>query len=510
LVFSAAFDPIFAERRMLALGLTLVLFGAGAAEAVPGPRLSKGDELHYVGEIVESSETVDNPFRKTHSLEIRLFILEADETAAIGALLTVVGRDFDPALSRANIARKGMARTPGTASAKLEFVRIDSRGRAEFLDLPNAGLPLRFGQARRRAEGAFAPEALPASELGFLIPTPAGGAVLGKPWQIVTGAATSEWRAEARGTWNGRRCWEVTGRRSSVDYDRPEVAPRGWNCVSTLMASPADGFATSVQRETVRRFGKEQIGKITAKYELQPTNRYVGTRYLETRREIETAYAMTAEFEASLDSAKPHEHAARAARLQRYLEDHPGTDGFAVAFHALKRRAEAMASGSVPFVTVPAGKGSSASAEPLPIGSPAPDFIAADVDLPGNRFRLHAAKGKPVVLVFFKPQSPTSRDALTVAEALSKRYRDVAAVVPLAIAGKPEAASAQRSELKYGVPVFDGSEVRKPYRISTFPQFLLVDGDGRLSWVFDAGVGPEVGHLVKEALDKLLPGAETK
>jgi hypothetical protein len=430
---------------MLALSVSLLLLQAGAPEAVPGPRLAKGDELHYLGEVVESSETVDNPFRKTHSLDVRLFILESDDTAAVGALLTILAREADPALAPAMTAiQRPGAKSVSHATAKLEFVRIDRRGRAEFLDPPGSS-PLRLEKAQRRAVPAGSPETLPVSELGFLVPTPAEGANVGTAWQV----GDARWNAQAHGTWNGRRCWEITGRRESPNHDRPDIAPKGWQTVTTMLASPVDGFASTVVRETVRRFGSEPVGKLTVKYELQPANRYVGTRFTEAKAEIETAWAMTAEFEASLASAKPHDHAARAVKIQRYLDDHPGSDGFRFAIHALQRRAEAMARGIVPFVNTPTGRVPK-NTEPLQPGAAAPDFIATDVDLPGSRFRLNAAKGKPVVLVFFKPNSATSRDALTIAEALAKRFRDTAAVVPLAIGAKPEAAYPSSTAAKYG------------------------------------------------------------
>jgi len=514
LVFFAPFGSVVEEYRMLALGVSLLLFGSGAAEVVPGPRLVKGDELHYVGEVVETSNRVENPYRKAHSLEVRLFVLESDDTAAICALLTVITRDADPALApgMANIARRGPQKAGANASAKLEFVRIDSRGIPEFLDPPAGSLPIRFEKAQRRAVPAMTPDGLPQAELGFLVRTPTEGATLGTPWILREANRTiAHWDAKPHGTWNGRRCWEVSCQRGSENYDRPDVAINAWRSTEILLASPAEGLASSVKRETVRRFGNEQIGKIEVKYEVQPANRFVGTRYAEARLEIETAWAMTAEFEAILGSpAKGKEYTALASKIQRYLEDHQGSHGYRTAVAALKRRADSLSAGSVPYVGTGLQATAGKSVSPLALGDTAPDFIAEDVDLRGNRFRLHAAKGKPVVLVFYKANSATSKDALTIAEALSKRYRETATVVPLAIASKPEDASTQRAELKFSVPVFGGIEVRRAYRVETFPQFILVDGKGKIHWTFDAGVGPEVGFLVKEALDKLLAGAETK
>lgn len=473
---------------MVAWGLTLLMLcPAAAPEAVAGPRFAKGDELHYVGEVVESSEAVENRFRKAHALEVRLFVLETDETAATCALLTMLTRDIDPALApgMASISGQNARKAAIPSVVRLDFVRIDSLGRAEWLE-PTAGvLPVQFAKAARKAIPELPTDSPSEWELGFL-------PVLGVKEMV------------AEGAWNGRRCIGVTTRDSSDHYDRPELAPKGWLRTETRLVSPAEQYACTVTREIVRRHGREEIGKIVVKYELQPTNRYGGTRYTEARQEIETAWAMTSEFQTAIaKQSKANDYTARAAKIQRYLDDHPGNGSFRIALEALKRRAQSLAGGMVPFVTPPAERAAK-KAETLVIGSPAPDFTAADVDFPSNRFRLNAAKGKPVVIIFYKPNSQTSKESLTIAEALAKRYRETATILPLAIGTKPEVAAEQRAELKYRVPVFDGSEVRSAYRIETFPQFFIVDGQGKLNWSFDAGVGPEVGYLVKEALDKAI------
>ena len=72
------------------------------------------------------------------------------------------------------------------------------------------------------------------------------------------------------------------------------------------------------------------------------------------------------------------------------------------------------------------------------------------------------------------------------------------------------AATNQNAQLKYRVPIFDGAAASKAYAIESWPQFLLVDAKGVLHWTFDAGIGPEVGSLVKKELEAALAAPEPK
>jgi hypothetical protein len=132
-------------------------------------------------------------------------------------------------------------------------------------------------------------------------------------------------------------------------------------------------------------------------------------------------------------------------------------------------------------------------------GHVAPDFTA-------GTFRLAEARGKPAVLVFFKPGSDTAGAALAAADALNRRYGTRAAVVPLAVWGTAEAGAEERDRLKLTVPVYDGTQADAAYGIESVPRFVLVDGAGRVRWTF-AGVGAETGFLAKRQLDRLLPPA---
>ena len=71
---------------MSALGLTLLaLAGTPAAPPAPpaekialaGPRYSRGDEMVYRGEVIETTEGIASRVVKRYRLDVRMFVLEA-------------------------------------------------------------------------------------------------------------------------------------------------------------------------------------------------------------------------------------------------------------------------------------------------------------------------------------------------------------------------------------------------------------------------------------------------
>ena len=135
------------------------------------------------------------------------------------------------------------------------------------------------------------------------------------------------------------------------------------------------------------------------------------------------------------------------------------------------------------------------------MGQAAPDFRAGS-------FRFADHRGKPAVLIFFKPTSETTDLPLVIADALDKLYRGRVTVVPLVVFGETAAGLKDRDRLKLSVPVYDGAAVGAAYGVDTFPRFVVTDTAGKVRWAF-AGVGAETGFLVREELDTLLAPAGT-
>lgn len=492
---------------MSALGLTLLaLAGTPAAPpaekiALAGPRYSRGDELVYRGEVIETTEGIASRVVKRYRLDVRMFVLEAAADGYDCAVMTVLTPKADEHVTGAVGVVSGTQVGDSAPAVRLVLVRVNDRGHAKLLQ-PEAKLPLTFDAKTATADPPCVPTDVPAAvELGLFLPLPLAAAHVGDTWDTAEpNRPPVVWSAKQTAVWNGRRVADVIGLQQTDGYDTPKAARLGWQRTEAVCVSPTDGVVTTLARTVVRREGTERVGSVATTLELQPSTRQVNVKYRETRAEVEAAWAFAEELtQLRAGRVKADVIEAHRREVVRFTELRPTGTGFRPAVDAVLRRFEANAA---PPVTVRAAPPTIAA--PPTVGKPAPDFAANDVDRPTGRVRLSGVKGKPAVVVFFKPNSETSEETLTVCEALFRKYGDKATIIPLAIGGDLLGASKQKAALKYGVPVFDGSELREKYAVKSYPQFFVVDSEGTLRWAFDAGIGPEVGKLVKTELDKVL------
>lgn len=495
---------------MPAVGLALLALALAATPAAPpaekiglsGPRFARGEEFVYRGEVIETADRIDTRFVKKYRLDVRVFVLEAGGDGCDCAVMTVLTPKADDAVAGA-VATVSGANSSGDAApaVRLDLVRVDSRGQAKLL-LPEAKLPLTIDGKTPTAEPPPPPtDATPSVELGVFLQLPLTAANVGDTWDAVDpNRPPTVWAAKQTAVWNGRRVAEVTGLQQTDGFETPKTVRHGWQRMEVVCVSPTDGLVCSVARTVIRRDRAERIGSVTTTLELQPSARLTGQKYRDTWAEVEAAWAFAAEL-AHLRASRAKADVIEAHRREvvRFAELRPTGTGFRPAVDAVLRRFEANAA---PPVTVRATPPT--PADPPAVGKPAPDFACADVDRLANRVRLSAVRGKPAVVVFFKPGSETSEDTLTVCEALFRLYGEKASVIPLALGGDLLAASKQKAGLKYSVPVFDGAGVREKYAVRSYPQFFVIDSEGALRWVFDAGIGPEVGSLVKKELEAVL------
>src|SRR5204863_2383235 len=115
-------------------------------------------------------------------------------------------------------------------------------------------------------------------------------------------------------------------------------------------------------------------------------------------------------------------------RVAYHLDNQPPTP-YREAIVALKRQVEAAGRGEVIHV---------AHQEPAPlatvaaIGEPAPDFVATEITGTGSA-RLSRWKGKPILLVFYHPDSFTAAELLRFAQEVHGSFGKHVQVVGLCV-----------------------------------------------------------------------------
>src|SRR5439155_23981901 len=86
----------------------------------------------------------------------------------------------------------------------------------------------------------------------------------------------------------------------------------------------------------------------------------------------------------------------------------------------------------------------SAAPSPVTVGQPAPDYRASALAT-GLPTRLQRCRGRPVLLVFYSPNSTTASETLRCAQSIRQRFGESAAVAALSVADDPAAATRQRA-----------------------------------------------------------------
>jgi hypothetical protein len=503
---------------MATLGFLLLnLLGAPPGVRTPGDDITisgvrwvRGEEIVYTGGVLEASDRIENRYRKQYSLEVRLFVLEVNREGADCALMTSISPQEDPLIAKApgsqSGAASGKAKIP--PAVRLELVRVDSRGRVLRLEPPLGPPPIPLKPETRTTQfPAISLEGIPSLELGLFVPWPVEGVQLGSRWDTTEpDRPPLGWQAKDTREWNGGRTLRVQATQQTPNWDRVQGNGESWMVTRTALVPPADGYAAVVEWQLIRRLGREQVGSLQVKYERQPTIRHVGGRYTDVRADVEQAWWMAAEL-AEMHSqsgrVQLNEVRTRLTRIEQYLSDTPVRSNFRSALEATRRRYANSLQGSAPPVVIVTAHSPDGKPEPLSLGKPAPDFVVGDLDRPTGKFRLSAARGKPCVLIFFKPNSVTSKGALELAEALHQKFQGKVHLLPLACGPTTDEASGQRKRMLLTVPVYDGEEPQKLFKVDTYPKFVIVDSQGMYVWELE-GCGNETGFFLKTELDRQL------
>jgi hypothetical protein len=285
----------------------------------------------------------------------------------------------------------------------------------------------------------------------------------------------------------------------SPDWIKP-AGGTAWHHAEAVRVSTRDGTARSVHRVIRQRDGHADsppAAWVEVIYELQEQTRLTGRSFDRARRDAEVAWCALVESTQRL-GAKQFE--TRLDRLDFHIRESDPTSPYREALEAARRALEAARDGDpIRPILAPASGAIPARREWPEPGRPAPDFRAGD-------FHLAALRGKPVVVVFLKPNGETTAPALAVADALAKRYTGSIVVVPLVVFGDVSEAERERDRMKLTVPLFAGGSAATVYGVETVPRFAVIDAAGKVHWTF-AGVGAEIGFLAREELDRLIPPA---
>ena len=470
----------------------------------PPAGLQKGDELTFTGTIEEAVDRPGKRFRRAHTLEIRVLVLEKKDAWADVAVLTLLRRTDDAVTTAAGAITGGTPEKAAPPGARLDFVRVHADGTAHHL-LPVGPPPLAFdAKTPARTLPPIPLDSFAPFELGMFPPRPPRSAP-DKPWNTASADQTRPaeiWQAQGTGFVTAERCGILVMNQHSATWAKPVGGTTAWHRADAVWVSALDGTARKVHRVIRQRdgLGIELAAWVEVKYQLKDQTRVIGRTFDRYRRDVETAFATAADVAPFLRNPVKHGRKffeLRVQKLDAYLDDADASSPYREALMAVRRQIDAASRGESSSALAPGMLATPPKRAIWPTaGNLAPDFTAGD-------FRLANSRGKPVVLVFFRPGSETTDLSLAIADALHTKYGTRATVVPLAVWGDVAAGLKDRDRRKFKVPVYDGAQAATEYGVESVPRFVVIDGRGVTRWTF-AGVGAETGYSTREQLDRLL------
>ena len=452
--------------------------GGGGSDLLTGPRLSRGQELVYVGSFTEEAVGRGTQFAHRYRLESRILVLDTSGPDTELAVLTSL--KTRPFLSSATVA-------PDSSLVRLEFARLTPQGK---VSLPSG-------------VGVVPIEGPPALEYGAFFERPLKRAAVGKTWEVAEdGRPPRTWRIVGSEMVGGTRCLKLVGVQQSDDWDRPRADRTAWQRRDTLWIAPANGLTQRVERIIERRepARRDPTERSVANYTLETQVVFPGPLFENRRRELR-------EYRALADSAVPllrePERAGRqaveilAAKIMSYVQDNPATP-YRDAILQLKRRLETLERGDA--VSIEASEEANPVTPKAALGLPGPDFLVSDLAT-RESIRLRRLLGQPILLVFFSPGSKSCRELLQFAQEQLEAQPKGIRVLGLAVSDDAQLVARERQELKLTFPIAAGQGLRLTYGVDATPKIVLLDAEGVVRGGY-VGWGPEMPRVIQDELSR--------
>jgi thiol-disulfide isomerase/thioredoxin len=138
------------------------------------------------------------------------------------------------------------------------------------------------------------------------------------------------------------------------------------------------------------------------------------------------------------------------------------------------------------------------------VGKPAPDLTVTDIS--GNPISLDAYRGRTVLLDFFTTWCPPCRADAPDLEKLSKKYGDQRLAI-LGISVDEDRGVVEKylkdNRKSYPVVLTSENDMPRPYQISAFPTYIVIDEQGNVTSAVEGekGFGDLRGLLQKAGMD---------
>lgn len=442
--------------HLLACALTLGQAG-DRADSVLAPQLTPGLELVYAGSYLEESLIPNVQFQRQYRLDAHVLVLAPRPRHWDMAVLTAL-RLQDPH------PLPGQAKAEGPASTRLEMIQVDPQGRVRS----PAGQGL-----------SIAVHGPPTVEVGFLAEVPPGRIGRDAAWEVAEeGRPPRVWQFVGTESVGGITCLKLVGQQLSDHWARPRADQAAWRRRDTLWLSPQLLVAQKVERVIERRdpLRQQPTQRTTVRYELENRLRYSGKLFEDRRQEIVKARQFQEESASWLK--QPAQYRAQienALRKVNYHLDNQAATPYRPALLQVKASLETAKRGEVPVEA--ATEEVAVVARAIEPGQRVPDFVVSSLT-ERESARLDRLLGRPILVVFYNPQTPMGKEVMLFAKRLAEAPGSRVAILAMAVTADAEAARKQHHDLRLPFPILDGQGMRLTFGVEATPRLVLLDGDG--------------------------------
>jgi peroxiredoxin len=448
------------------------------AEWLLAPHLAQGQELVYRGTMYEEAHGQGVQFTRSYRLENRAFVLDRSAQGFEVAFYTVLK------LRHPAKPEKGLEQ-PG--SARLEVALVDPHGRIVSPTGVSFAVPL---------DG-------PATvECGAFVEFPEERVGLYQSWEKAeNNRPVQVWKIAGMDDINGTRCLKLDGLQQSDEWEHPRADRGAWRRRDLVWVLPNSGVVVKVERTIEKREPAHQVAsqRSFVQYELQDNLEYKNQLFDDRRHEIQQACKFNSALAPFLSNpakfgSQPFDRII--SLIAFHLQSQPPTP-YRDAVLQAKRNAEAGRKGEAP-PALP-------REEPVVpvearLGNRAPEFVATDL-ISKELARSRKWMGRPVVLVFYNPGSPSAEEVLRFAQSLQDLYHHRVNVLGLAICDDAEKVRQQHQDLKLSYPILSGNGLRQTYTVDATPKLIVIDAAAILRGIHD-GWGPETPSAVRDDLKR--------
>jgi hypothetical protein len=442
------------------------------------PQLSRGLELVYSGTYVEESLAPNVNHQKPYRLNTTLFVMTADKQHADVAIMTSLS-EFDPRPTPA-----GTSPPPARSSVRFEQASVDRQGRLHTRN----GKPL--------SVSVTGPSTL---EFGFLPEVPLTAVGKNGAWEVQEeGRPARAWQVAGTEVCAGKTCVKLIATQQSDDWDHPRADQTAWRRKDTVWLVPQLNVAAKVERVVERRDPAHKVAthRSTVRYALDSDVRYPGRMFDDRQREIQ---ALTKFQEKAASWLKqPAQHRTKIDDMLREVAhhiEHQVATPYRPAVLHFKQQLEAARNGELAVQTV--------YEEPviirkLGVGEHMPDFAIACLT-EKQPVHLKQMLGRPTLIAFYNPATPTGRTVLLYAKELCEKQSGKVNLLAMAVTENAALARKQHAEMKLPFPILEGHALRLTLSVEHTPRFVILDGEGVIRWEM-TGWGDHVPAEIAQVL----------